>query len=154
MNLAEGVQPEGVRRVAAVLLGAAAAYLIVTDWISAPWSTAFAFTAVFTVAGILAVAAMARGFEVRSSWILAPLAAAALWGLAQLLLRIPDYRFATGGHRWAGPPLWRSCGRACKAFPRLALRGHFAPRLWRSGRCSLWKRSSSCSRVAAPWGRS
>ena len=143
-----------MRRVAAVLLGAAAAYLIVTDWISAPWSTAFAFTAVFTVAGILAVAAMARVFEVRSSWILAPLAAAALWGLAQLLLRIPDYRFAT----W-----WSSLGwAAALAFVWSGLQGFSAPGATRAFRTAVVAFGTLLAleailqlfSVAAPWGRS
>jgi O-antigen ligase len=38
---------------------------------------------------------MGRDFEVRATWVLLPLAAVVLIGLAQLALGIPDYRFVT-----------------------------------------------------------
>src|SRR5271166_6367643 len=95
MNAAETVSAAGLRRTGAVLLAAAAAYLIMTDWIVAPWSAAAAFVAVFAVAGLTAARAMVSDFEVRSTWLLIPLAAMVLLGLAQLALDIPDYRFET-----------------------------------------------------------
>jgi O-antigen ligase len=103
MNSAGTESATGLRRTAALLLAAAAAYLIVTDWIIAPWSAAVAFVVVFAVAGVTAVRAMGRDFEVRSTWVLVPLAAVVLLGLAQLALEIPDYRFATWWStlRWA-----------------------------------------------------
>lgn len=95
MNATGTVSGAGLRRTAAVLLSAAAAYLILTDWIIAPWSAAVAFGAVFAAAGATAGCALGRDFEVRATWALVPLAAVVLLGLAQLAAGIPDYRFAT-----------------------------------------------------------
>jgi O-antigen ligase len=95
MNAPGTVSAAGLRRTAAALLAASAAYLILTDWIIAPWSAAVAFVPVFVVAGVTAVRAMGRDFGVRATWVLVPLAALVLLGLAQLALGIPDYRFAT-----------------------------------------------------------
>ncbi|HYL35412.1 MAG TPA: O-antigen ligase family protein [Bryobacteraceae bacterium] len=94
MNAA-GTTAAGLRRTAAVLLAAAAAYLVLTDWIIAPWSASVAFAAVFTAAGVTAVCALGEDFEIRTAWVLVPLAAVVLLGLAQLALGTPDYRFAT-----------------------------------------------------------
>lgn len=94
MNAAGTLSAAGLRRTAAALLAAAAAYLVLTDWIIAPWSAAAAFVAVFAAAGATAVRAMGRDFEVRATWVLVPLAAVVLLGLAQLALGIPGYRFA------------------------------------------------------------
>jgi len=54
-----------------------------------------AFAAIFAVTGMTAVRALGRDFEVISTWMLLPLVAVVLLGLAQLALGIPDYRFAT-----------------------------------------------------------
>jgi hypothetical protein len=84
------------RRTAAALLAAAVAYLIVTDWIIATWSTCAAFAVVFTVTGAVAGRAFWGNFEfVAPGWILVPLAGVVLLGIAQLALAIPSYRFAT-----------------------------------------------------------
>jgi O-Antigen ligase len=84
----------GFRRAVAVLLAAAATYLILTDWIIEPWCASVAFVVAFGVAGAIAVRALGRDFEVRLTWMLVPLAAVVLWGLVQLAFGIPDYRFA------------------------------------------------------------
>ncbi len=84
----------GFPRTAAVLLAAAVAYLILTDWIVAPWCACVAFVVAFAVTGAVAVRALSGDFQVRWSWILAPLAVVVLWGPAQLAFGIPDYRFA------------------------------------------------------------
>ncbi len=85
----------GMRRMLAILLGATPACLILTDWIIAPWSAALAFAVIFAVAGVTAVGAMGRNFEIRFAWSLIPLLAVVLLGLAQLALGLPAYRFAT-----------------------------------------------------------
>src|ERR1700753_2810123 len=95
MSLIEPVTACGFRQTAAMLLASAVGYLILTDWIVAPWSTAAAFAAIFAVASVIAIRALGRGFEVRVAWVLVPIAAVALLGLVQLGMGIPDYRFAT-----------------------------------------------------------
>jgi O-antigen ligase/polysaccharide polymerase Wzy-like membrane protein len=96
MNPVAAMPAAGWRRTVAALLAGATLYLIVTDWIIAPWSAAAAFAAIFAATGVISVRALGRDFGIRSAWVLVPLAAVVLLGLAQLAVGLPDYRFATG----------------------------------------------------------
>jgi hypothetical protein len=83
------------RRNAAILLALTAAYSIVTAWIYDPWSWSIAFASVFAITAAIAVRAFRSDFDLRTSWVLIPLGAIALWGPAQLLAGVPQYRFET-----------------------------------------------------------
>jgi len=92
---AESLTAWTFRRNAAILLSLSAAYLLVTDWIIEPWSTCIAFAMIFGITAAIAIRALWTDFDLHTSWLLVPLGAVALWGPAQLALRLPEYRFET-----------------------------------------------------------
>lgn len=83
------------RRNAAILLSLSAAYLLLTDWVIVPWSTCVAFVMVFAITAAIAVRALWADFDFQTCWLLIPLGAIALWGPAQLVAGVPQYRFDT-----------------------------------------------------------
>lgn len=82
-----------LRRNAAIVLLLSLGYLLATAWIYDAWSVGIAFAAVFGVAAAIAIRVLRGDLEVRTSWLLIPLAAIVLWGPAQLAAGTPEYRF-------------------------------------------------------------
>lgn len=68
---------------------------ILVAWTPARWAVSLVETGAFLLAALWVARWMARGGRLGSSWLLAPLAAAPLWGLAQLVAQQTVYRHPT-----------------------------------------------------------
>lgn len=100
------------RRNAAILLSLAAAYLLATEYIIEPWAASIAFVIVFAITAAIAIRAFWADFELEVSWLLVPLGAVVLWGPAQLLAGVPQYRFDAwwSSLSWAAALAFFWCG--------------------------------------------
>jgi O-antigen ligase len=107
---------------AAILLSLAAAYLLATEFIIEPWSACIAFGIVFAITAAVQIRALGRDFELHLSWLLVPLGLAALWGPAQLIAGVPQYRFDTwwSSLSWAAALAFFWCGLQVFSPPRVS----------------------------------